>query len=94
MKSKSHLRTIVFSLCFGCCLAISAYGQNGTWTTKAPMPTARSAFSVGEVNGILYAVGGSNARPYVQPLPDSSSDVVEAYNPTTDSWTTKASMPT
>jgi len=36
---------------------------------------------VGVVNGILYAVGGS-----------SQKGIVEAYDPATDSWTTKASM--
>jgi N-acetylneuraminic acid mutarotase len=75
-------------------LARRSTAQSGAWTTRTPMPTARSAFGVGEVNGVLYAVGGSTARPYVQPLPDSTSGVVEAYDATTDSWTTKASMPT
>jgi hypothetical protein len=72
-------------------LARRSTAQGGAWTTETPMPTARSAFSVGEVNGVLYAVGGSTARPYVQPLPDSTSGVVEAYDPTNDSWTAKTS---
>ncbi|PYK39557.1 MAG: hypothetical protein DME60_09605 [Verrucomicrobia bacterium] len=54
------------------------------WTTKAPMPTARSEVTVGVVNGILYAVGGNN--------PPVST--VEAYDPASDTWTTKAHMPT
>ena len=60
----------------------------GTWTTKAPMPTARSglANSVSVVNGVLYAVGGGNNFGLFA--------TVEAYNPATDTWTTKASMPT
>ena len=32
----------------------------GSWTTKAPMPTARAELGVAAVNGILYAVGGSD----------------------------------
>jgi hypothetical protein len=30
----------------------------GTWTTKAPMPTARANLGAGVVNNILYALGG------------------------------------
>jgi N-acetylneuraminic acid mutarotase len=54
------------------------------WTTRAPMPTARSDLGVGVVNGILYAVGGVGAVEYA---------TVEAYDPVSDSWTTKAPMP-
>jgi len=60
-----------------------------TWTTKAPMPTTRSGLGVGVLNGVLYAVGGV-------PVPGSSSGFmakVEAYDATTNTWTTKASMP-
>jgi hypothetical protein len=58
-----------------------------TWTEKAPMPTARFNLGVAVVNGILYAMGGTNGCP-------CSLATVEAYDPTTDTWTTKASMPT
>src|SRR2546430_15083113 len=52
------------------------------------MPTARHRLAVGVVNGILYAVGGSVnvGNPVLA--------TVEAYDPATNSWTTKASMPT
>ncbi len=42
--------------------------------------------AVGSVNGILYAVGGLDLS--------GSLDVVEAYNPVTNTWSTKARMPT
>jgi hypothetical protein len=58
----------------------------GTWTTKASMPTARSQLAVSVLNGILYAVGGTNDSGVL--------NTVEAYDPTTDSWTTKTPMPT
>jgi N-acetylneuraminic acid mutarotase len=58
-----------------------------TWTTKAPMPTARCGLAVGVVNGILYAVGGTDNR-------GTAFATVEAYDPATDTWTTKAPMPT
>lgn len=61
------------------------FAAGGTWTTKAPMPTARSAFGTGVVNSILYAVGGYDSF--------NTLDKVEAYDPTTDTWTTKAPWP-
>jgi len=56
----------------------------GSWTTKAPMPTARDGLAAGVINGILYAVGGDNRFEY---------NTNEAYDPATDTWTAKASMP-
>jgi hypothetical protein len=59
-----------------------------TWTTKAPLPTGRMDFAVGVVNGILYAVGG-----IATPFEDFGGfRIVEAYDPTTDTWTAKASL--
>jgi N-acetylneuraminic acid mutarotase len=49
------------------------------------MPTARSGLGVAVVNGKIYAIGGSNG---------SLLDVVEEYDPATDTWTTKNPMPT
>ena len=45
------------------------------------MPTARDRFALGDVNGILYAVGGQNYS-------GDNLTTVESYNPTTNSWTT------
>jgi hypothetical protein len=63
----------------------SVTSGEGTWMTKASMPTARSALAVDVVNGIFYAVGGSDGNVLA---------TVQAYNPFTNTWTTKASMPT
>ena len=72
-------------------IASSAYAQAGTWTTKAPMPTARGRLAVGVVNGILYAVGGSLGSFAGGGGNDTAA--VEAYNPTTDTWLQKAPYP-
>ena len=48
------------------------------------MPTPRWDLTGGVVNGVFYAVGGGD-----QSVP---TGVNEAYDPATDSWTTKASM--
>jgi hypothetical protein len=49
------------------------------------MPTGRNSVGAAALNGILYVVGGSAASEPVA--------TVEAYDPATDTWTTKASMP-
>ncbi len=62
---------------------VSAAGNS--WTTKAPMPTARGGLGVAVVNGMIYAIGGSNNNTQLA--------VNEEYNPVTDAWTTKTPMP-
>ena len=60
------------------------YAQ-GIWTTKAPMPTPRAP-AIAAVNGVIYAIGGvtTNGAPL---------SVVEAYDPASDTWSSKASLP-
>ena len=61
---------------------VEAYdATTDTWTTKAPMLTARRFPAAAAVNGTLYVIGGDGTGS------------VEAYNPATDTWTMKASMP-
>ena len=73
---------------------VEAYNPHtGTWTTKAPMPTAREELTVRSVGGILYAMGGyavlgrKGANETLVPV-----NVVEAYDPSTNTWSTKAPM--
>jgi N-acetylneuraminic acid mutarotase len=56
------------------------------WTTKAPMPTARSGAAAGVIDGILYVAGGTTTTELTGAL--------EAYDPATNSLSTKASVPT
>lgn len=60
-----------------------------TWASKAPMPTARSAFAVGVIGNKLYVAGGVQACP-----PCVGAPALEVYDPATDTWTTKAPLPT
>ena len=62
-----------------------------TWSSKAPMPTARAELTAGVVNGILYVIGGRTGGGASASV---SVGTVEAYDPTTDTWTTRAAMPT
>jgi N-acetylneuraminic acid mutarotase len=64
-----------------------------TWTTKAPMLRTRARLSVAVVNGILYAIGGESVDT-LEGIPTAETvRSVEAYDPATDSWTPKASLP-
>jgi N-acetylneuraminic acid mutarotase len=75
--------------------ASSTTPVENSWTSKAPMPTARGGLGVAVVNGKIYAIGGSTIQ--VKESRYVSGGVVgvnEEYDPATDTWTTKASMPT
>ncbi len=61
------------------------------WTSKAPMPTIRTAGPAAVYNGEIYVFGGSVAGSSPRP----STNVVEAYNPVTNTWRTNITpMPT
>jgi N-acetylneuraminic acid mutarotase len=66
---------------------VEAYNpQTDTWdTTLTPMPTARFGLAASVINNKIYAIGGYNT---------SSKNIVEEYDPLTDTWTPKAQMPT
>jgi N-acetylneuraminic acid mutarotase len=61
-----------------------------TWTMRAAMPTARDALGVAAAtNGKIYAVGGTS---WTTGGPVCHA-TVEEYDPSADTWTTRASMP-
>lgn len=63
-----------------------------TWSARSPMPTARNHMAVGVVNGKVYVLGGRVGSVFVLA---SGTDIVEEYDPATDSWGyAKARMPT
>lgn len=69
-----------------------------TWTARAPMPTARWSLAVvGAPNGKVYALGGyglSGGLASGVYNPAGFLGTVEEYDPSSDTWTAKASMPT
>jgi N-acetylneuraminic acid mutarotase len=75
----------------GCLTTVEEYDPStNTWTTKTSMQTGRGYLAVGVVSNKIYAVGG-------QCYDGSSTNVlaaVEEYDPTTNQWATKASVPT
>jgi len=61
-----------------------------TWTTKSSMTTARSGFGIAVYQDRIYVIGGEyGVYPNI-----TVTGINEVYNPATDTWETKTSMPT
>jgi len=65
-----------------------------SWATKAPMHTTRAHAGVATVKGIIYAIGGSQTLNYSNHFFSVTLNTTEAYDPATDIWTEKTSIPT
>jgi N-acetylneuraminic acid mutarotase len=62
------------------------------WRSRTPMPTPRNHATAGAVNGKVYVIGGRVAAGFISV--GSNIDVVEEYDPATDSWgAVRARMP-
>ncbi len=62
--------------------------ETDTWTSAAVMPTPRNNLSSAVLDGEIYAIGGMLG---VQ-RGELGETTVEAYDPETDTWTTKAPL--
>jgi N-acetylneuraminic acid mutarotase len=75
-------------------LALSqAPPPEGTWQTLAPAPTRRTEGSAATVGGKIYVVGGLTEPPLGNLMNPVVSDLVQAYDPATDSWTSQSPLP-
>jgi N-acetylneuraminic acid mutarotase len=64
-----------------------------TWRARSPMPTARNHAAIGVVNNKIYVIGGRLGAAFIGVA--SNTDVVEEYDPATDSWgAVRSRMPT
>jgi N-acetylneuraminic acid mutarotase len=63
-----------------------------SWQSRAPMPTGRNHFMAAAVDGKIYAVDGRLGMPFV--TMSDVTDLVEMYDPATDTWTYKGRSPT
>jgi hypothetical protein len=71
---------------------VEAYDPaTNTWSTKASMPAPLADMSAAVVGGLIYVAGGE--YPGTVPGGPVYHSEVYAYNPFTDTWATKASMP-
>ncbi len=60
-----------------------------TWTSAAPLPNPRNHIAGAQLNGLIYAIGGQHLGDEV----GGDQSTVQSYNPATNSWTTRASLP-
>ena len=70
-----------------------------SWVSKASMQEARANFGIAVVNGKIFAFGGDNGSPIGNLLGAEirtayTINTTEVYDPATDTWAFKASMPT
>jgi len=59
--------------------------SGGTWATKTSMSAARSLAAAGVITDVLYVAGGHDGT--------GGTTTLQAYNPTTNTWSTLAAMP-
>ena len=61
------------------------------WTYRAPMPTPRMALAIAAYQNKIYCIGG---RSVAGDVSGGYTAVNEVYDPVTNTWETKAPMPT
>jgi N-acetylneuraminic acid mutarotase len=63
------------------------------WVAVAPMPTARQLLGAATGrDGRIYALGGHNLQ--LSPETDGALDILEIYDPASNTWTAGAPLPT
>ena len=65
----------------------------GHWMIGAPAPTARTEVAVAALDGLIYVVGGFEQSSSWMIWQSSVSTKVEAYDPTTNRWSSKPDLP-
>ena len=71
--------------------------ETDTWERRTDMPTPRAAISTSVVDGKIFAMGGEEIKKMQQDKGWYKFKIlptVEMYDPSTDTWTQKADMPT
>jgi N-acetylneuraminic acid mutarotase len=64
-----------------------------TWETKAPLPTHRESFATVVLNDRVYVIGGIEGHDPAKSSLGTYTGITEVYDPVSDTWETKASMP-
>jgi len=71
-----------------------------TWKALAPLPTGRGSPVAATVNGKIYVIGGASTHPGSKEISvhprraHRSVGANEMYDPATNTWTVRSSMPT
>ena len=69
------------------CVALRVHSQ-GTWDEKAPLVPVRTNLRAEALDGLVYAIGGSNGG-----CPGTTPIVTQAYDPLANTWTERAALP-
>jgi N-acetylneuraminic acid mutarotase len=65
-----------------------------TWRERSPMPTPRNHATAGALNNKIYVIGGRIGAAFITGA-SNNTDIVEEYDPATDSWgMVRGRMPT
>ncbi len=64
-----------------------------TWTERAPIPSPRNHFSAAAVEGKIYTIAGTFHHDRWDLGPFEDVDLVEIYDPATNSWTNGTPCP-
>jgi N-acetylneuraminic acid mutarotase len=64
------------------------------WIIKAPTDIARYGAGIATVNETIYVIGGSQTQNYSNQSFSVTLNATEVYDPATDIWREKTSMPT
>jgi N-acetylneuraminic acid mutarotase len=83
-------KIVIFVLIVEFDLALGSLAEEGTWTTRSPLPTATSLHSASVIDGKIYVIGGTDT---IYRVATDYFSTVLMYDPTTDTWTMKADMP-
>ena len=62
------------------------HGCEGTWRKLANMPSKRQEVSTAALNGKIFVIAGFDSN-------GMSTDIVEVYDPETDTWSSAARLP-
>ena len=87
------LLTALFIAMSGTAQTVQPDADQGVWRTAAPAPTKRTEVAVAALNGKIYVVGGFEEPSFGNFLNFAITSSLQEYDPSTDRWTTRASMP-
>ena len=86
---RRRLPRLLLSVTMGSILSGTAWtgtGALGSWETLAPMPSRRQEVGVAELGGEVYVVAGFDST-------GQSTNIVEKYNPVSNSWASVPPVP-
>jgi membrane-associated protease RseP (regulator of RpoE activity) len=98
--SRSVVALLVLFFMVASCVAVKPVlsfadgSAENTWVSEASMQVARSSLGVAVVNGKIYAIGGNTREKSGQQTSGGIVGTNEEYDPATDTWIFKASIPT